>query len=71
MCDLLHALVGAVRAGVVAPGKNVARGTGETLSPPDGGGVEDDVLLRAVENGGGPVGGLASAAPHGALGGEF
>lgn len=71
MGNLLRALVYAVGPAVMAPGKDVTRRAGKGLGPPDGGGVEDDVLLRAVENGGGPVGGLASAAPNGALGDDF
>ena len=56
-----------MRAGVVAPGEDVARGAGETLRPPDGSGVEDDVLFWPGINRGGPVSGSAASTPDGAF----
>ncbi len=46
--DLLHALVGALLSDPMLGGIDVSRGTGQAVGPPDGGGIEHDVILGAV-----------------------
>src|SRR5438132_701949 len=50
--DLLDARVRSVRLGVAEAGEEVAGRGGEALRPPDGGAVEDEVVLRAGVTGG-------------------